>query len=140
MAKFFKVNVSAVIFNDDKILILKRAMDEEVFPGLWGIPGGTVEMTDETLDSALDREVLEEVGIKINNFQMIQNNIRVKEMYGMVYIVFAADYVSGEPKAMEGTEQVSWMNYEDIDKLEFTPKTVDVIKMAYERKIPGRTI
>jgi mutator protein MutT len=132
MAKFFKVNVSVVIFNGDKILIQKRSMDEDVFPGLWGIPGGTVEMTDQSLESALEREVMEEVGIKIGNLQIIQNNIKEKEMYGMIYIVYTADYGSGEPKAMEGTEQVSWMNHEDIDKLEFTPKTVDVIKMAYE--------
>jgi len=36
MSKFFKINVSTIIFdNKERILIQKRSMDEEVFPGLW---------------------------------------------------------------------------------------------------------
>ncbi len=134
MAKFFKVNVSVVIFNNDKVLIVKRSMKEDVFPGLWGIPGGTVDMSDQNLESALEREVMEEVGIKIKNFCVIQNNIKEKEIYGMVYIVYTADYESGEPKALEDTEEVSWMTIENMENMEFTPKTSDVIKNAYERK------
>lgn len=42
MSQDFKVNVSVVIFNNNKILIQKRSSDEDVFPGLWGIPGGTL--------------------------------------------------------------------------------------------------
>lgn len=58
----FKVNVSCIICNDGKFLLLKRALDEDIFPSLWGIPGGTVESYDKDLETALSRECMEEVG------------------------------------------------------------------------------
>jgi 8-oxo-dGTP diphosphatase len=134
MQKLFKVNVSVVIFKNDKILIVKRSMDEDIFPGFWGIPGGTVDANDTTLETALERELMEEVGIKIKNLHQIQNNIVEKEMHAVVYIVYTADYDSGEPIAMDGTEVVDWMTLAEIYKLDFTPKTVDIIKTAHKIK------
>lgn len=135
MAKFFKVNVSVVIFNDaGQVLIQKRAADEEVFPGLWGIPGGTVEMTDASLEDALAREVAEEVGVSIEGPQILRNNIRPKELYAMLYLVYTAKYLSGEARPIDGTESVHWAEQSEIDTLEFTPTTRDTIMYAYERK------
>lgn len=133
MAKLFKVNVSVVIFKEDKVLIVKRSMDEDIFPGLWGIPGGTVDATDKSLEFALTRELMEEVGVRIKNLKIIQNNIVEKDAHGVVYIVYKADYESGEPKAMDGTAEVRWMAHEEINKLEFTPKTKDLIETVYPK-------
>lgn len=130
MTKLFKVNVSVVIFNGDKVLIVKRSMDEDIFPGLWGIPGGTVDATDANLESALERELMEEVGVEIKDLQIIQNNIVEKEAHGVVYIVYSAEYDSGEPWAMDGTEVVAWMTQGEMAKMEFTPKTMEMINLA----------
>lgn len=141
MAKFFKVNVSVIVFNaEGKVLLQKRSLDEEVFPGLWGIPGGTVEMNDTTLDSALEREVMEEVGISIKNAVLLKNNIRAKELYGMLYLVYVAEYASGEPQALDGTESVSWKSSGELQGLEFTPTTLDTLILAYERRNTGSGI
>jgi len=141
MAKFFKVNVSAIIFDQEgRVLIQKRAADEEVFPGKWGIPGGTVEMTDTSLESALAREVREEVGIEIRDIAMLQDNIRPKELYGMLYIVYVANHESGEASAMDGTESVLWARDSEIGTFDFTPTTQDAIRLAYERRDSDRSV
>lgn len=134
MSQFFKVNVSVVIFKENKVLVQKRSANEEVFPGLWGVPGGTLETSDKTLDAALDREVMEEVGIKIKDPVLYANNAVEKEEYGKLYLVYYADYASGDPKALEDTEEVRWADLDSIQQLEFTPTTKETIRLAYSRK------
>ncbi|KKR91275.1 MAG: hypothetical protein A2556_00485 [Candidatus Vogelbacteria bacterium RIFOXYD2_FULL_44_9] len=141
MSKFFKVNVSTVIFNDtEQILIQKRSEEEEVFPGLWGIPGGTVEMTDASLIDALRREVREEVSVDIDNIEFIKENVRAKEMYGMVYIVFTSKLLSGIAKPDQDTEEVKWIEKDELDQYKFTPTTKETIKEIYERKSTNNSI
>jgi len=134
MSQFFKVNVSVVIFKENKVLVQKRSANEEVFPGFWGVPGGTLETSDKTLDAALDREVMEEVGIKIKDSVLYANNTVEKEEYGNLYLVYYADYASGDAKALEDTEEVRWADLDSIKQLEFTPTTKETIKLAYSRR------
>lgn len=132
MTKFlFKVNVSTVIARDGKFLVVKRADDEDIFPGLWGIPGGTVEPTDITLEKALQRECEEEVGILIKNNVLIANNIKYEGDNALLYLVYKSEYLSGEPKALDGTAEVHWFDIETIRTLELTPKTLDVIEKCH---------
>jgi 8-oxo-dGTP diphosphatase len=126
----FKVNVSTVIIKDGKYLVIKRADDEEVFPGMWGIPGGTVEPTDPTLEAALERECEEEVGITIHNSELIADDIHDKGEKGAIYLVYKSEYLSGEPKALDGTAEVHWLDIETIRTLELTPKTLDMIELC----------
>jgi 8-oxo-dGTP diphosphatase len=124
----FKVNVSVIIRRNDEFLLLKRADDEDVFPGLWGIPGGTVEPTDKNLEAALQRECLEEVDVVIGETKLISNNINDKGDKGALYLVYEAMYESGEPKALDGTADVQWLKIDQIRTLELTPMTLDIIE------------
>jgi len=126
----FKVNVSTVIMKDGKFLVIKRADDEDVFPGMWGIPGGTVEPTDVTLEAALSRECEEEVGIVIKNSILVADDIHDKGDKGAIYLVYKSEYFSGEPKALDGTAEVHWLGIEEIRTLELTPKTLDMIELC----------
>lgn len=53
--------VGAVIRHQDKILLVRRAIDPR--KGTWDIPGGFVE-PDETSQQAIMREVVEETGLQ----------------------------------------------------------------------------
>src|ERR1700756_5014363 len=55
--------VSAVIFREGKVLLLKRAKSPG--HGFWSLPGGGVEFS-ESLHTALAREVDEEAGLEID--------------------------------------------------------------------------
>ena len=129
MNQIFKVNVSVIIKQSVKILLIKRSDNEEVFPGFWGIPGGTVESTDATLESALERECTEEIGVKIKDIKIVTNNINNRgEEGGALYIVYVAAYDSGDPRPLDGTAAVEWLKIEEIRKLKLTPKTLEIIE------------
>lgn len=124
----FKVNVSAVIRRNDEFLLIKRADDEEVFPGYWGIPGGTVEPSDGNLENALVRECQEEVGITIKDIRLITNDINDKGDKGALFLVYEAVYDSGDLKPLDGTADAKWMKIDDIRSLQLTPKTLEIIE------------
>jgi len=134
MNNLFKVNISAVIFKGDKILIQKRSLDEDVYPGLWGIPGGTMELKDKNLEETLRREVMEETNILIKNINIVSNNTRLKKEYSTLYVMCVADYDNGRPEANDGTQEILWLDIKNIDLYEFTPLTKEFILEMYDKR------
>ncbi len=68
-----KVAVDAVVFGYNKVegvtvLLIKRKY--EPFKGQWAIPGGFVK-EKESLESAVERELLEETGVKIKYLEQL---------------------------------------------------------------------
>lgn len=127
----FKVVVSAIIFNNEgKVLLGKRSLNEDVFPGLWGIPGGKVEAEEGEgiIESALKREAMEEMGIEILPQHYIESACRIKNDEAKIYMIFTAQHVSGEPQALEDTDEVKWWNVDELVESELTPHTYRNIK------------
>lgn len=71
-----KVLQKVVLVHDGKCLILKRSDNAQSRPGNWDLPGGNVEWPREKKDKQdfhvdeLLREVVEETGIIINDFDL----------------------------------------------------------------------
>jgi ADP-ribose pyrophosphatase YjhB (NUDIX family) len=57
-----EIAVSAAIFRDGKVLLVRRARPPG--KGLHSLPGGRIEF-GETIASALHREVMEETGLTV---------------------------------------------------------------------------
>lgn len=137
MIDHFKVIVSSIIFNEDhKVLLGKRSSTEDVFPGLWGIPGGKVEveMTGvHTIEETLIREAQEEMGIVIKPLEYLQSSVLVKDGGAKIYIIFTARFVEGEPRALEDTEEVGWFHPDEIAEMDLTPHTYGNILDAWRK-------
>lgn len=108
-----KVGIGILVFKDGKVLLGKRK--ESHGKGEYASPGGHLEF-GESVEQTAKRECLEEAGIKIKNIKFLRfSNMR---KYGKHYadIGLAADWASGEPKALEAHKMEKWDWY-DLDNL-----------------------
>lgn len=91
----FSIGVGALIRRDDKYLLIRRA--QEPGKGAWTNPGGYCS-PEETVDVAVEREVLEETGIVAKAKRIVAIRDQHRQQHNL-YVAFEMSYVSGEPKA-----------------------------------------
>ena len=63
--------VSGVLISDSAVLVEKRRANDDADPGLVLLPGGHVEV-GESLNRALEREMQEELGIRVQRITPIR--------------------------------------------------------------------
>lgn len=123
-----RINVSVIVVQDNKVLLMQRSLTDDYFAGAWGIPGGYMEDFENTLEETAKREVKEELGVDIIPDQILFNN-RNNETETL-YLVYTAklanesDYPDG-PKVSEEANDYKWASKEDLEILDFTPYTKD---------------
>jgi 8-oxo-dGTP diphosphatase len=123
--------VSAAIFREDKILLVRRARSPT--KGLYSLPGGRVEF-GETLHAALHREVDEETALKIEivGFAGWREVVPGTSGGGHYLIMsFAACWVSGEPVLNEELDHFRWLKPGSLGTLEVTDGLPAVIQSAW---------
>lgn len=59
-----KTYAVAMIYKGDKILFLKRSLDDDFHPGTWSLPGGGVEEGESSVEAVV-REVKEELNLEL---------------------------------------------------------------------------
>ena len=78
---WFHATVHIWLFTaDQKILLQKRALTKKVFPGLWDISVAGHIATRESVLSSAKREVLEEIGLKLQDSDLIKIGTRVHQV------------------------------------------------------------
>jgi len=129
-----RVAVGAVVFKDDKVLLVLRANPPS--EARWAIPGGRVEL-GETLQEAAEREIKEETGITIQarepvfTFDVIDRDARGDIRFHYVIVDLMADYISGEPCAGDDAVDARWISSEDLKHLKFSPATLNLLQQQF---------
>lgn len=67
MKEYKHLGAYGLIINEGKILLIKKKTGP--YDGLLDLPGGTIELNERPIDT-LKRELKEEVGITINNYEL----------------------------------------------------------------------
>lgn len=62
--------VNAILHRNGEILVVKRSSARKAYPNTWSFPGGHVEQ-DETLEDALERELMEELSVAPREFSLL---------------------------------------------------------------------
>lgn len=124
-----KLSVDAVVFGYEEgvisVLLIKRKYAP--FKGKWAIPGGFV-LNNESLEEAVERELHEETGIKINYLEQLytfgnpsrdpRGRIVTIAYFGLVrpntFKIFAST----------DAEQVQWFNIKELPALSFDHKKI----------------
>ncbi|HEY4509053.1 MAG TPA: NUDIX domain-containing protein [Candidatus Paceibacterota bacterium] len=132
--QLFRVVTAAVIYNKEGLfLIAQRHSKDENQPGIWAIPAGHVEISEtglHTLEENLKREVLEEIGVEINIEKYLDSHSWVTEDYKKITIVFLCTISKGEPEPLSETDDIKWLNLEEVKKLKTAPNIVRLIEKA----------
>ena len=133
-----KVAVDAIVFGYSKqdgvsVLLIQRKYDP--FKGSWAIPGGFV-LEDESLEEAVERELFEETGIKVNYLEQLytfgepgrdpRQRIISVAYFGLVK---ASQYQ--ELKASTDAENAKWFSIKRIPQLAFDHK--EILSVAINR-------
>jgi mutator protein MutT len=96
MTKFF-LAAHGLIVKKGKYLVTRRSAINDYMPLKWDIPGGYVEK-GETVEDALQREIKEEVALKVEIKQplFIFTNLSQLPNKQVFQAVYLCEYVSGE--------------------------------------------
>ena len=111
--------VSAVLIKNNKIFFQKRPKDK-IMPGLWELPGGKIE-NYETPENTIIRELFEEIGIKVNNKDLIPFNF-ISYSYSDFHLlmpIFILKNWSGKIFSKE-KQEIKFFSYEEL-------KTIDLV-------------
>ncbi|MFD1335854.1 NUDIX hydrolase [Oceanobacillus iheyensis] len=141
----FIINVEAAIYNSGKWLIIRRGEQESHAAGLLSLVGGKVEHSEielDVLENALEREVMEEVGIVINNpIYIYSNYFTFDSDKHVVNIVFACSYQEGNEmpiiKSKEEIDEIKWMSSEEINQNSNAPNYLKESIQRCENRMLG---
>jgi ADP-ribose pyrophosphatase YjhB (NUDIX family) len=123
--------VSAAIFRDDKVLLVRRARSPA--KGFYSFPGGRVEF-GETLHAALHREIDEETALKIEIIGLAGwREVVPGTLGGGHYLImsFAARWAAGEPVLNDELDDFRWLKPDELGNLNLTAGLQEVLQSAW---------
>ena len=122
--------VSAVIFRDGKVLLVRRSRSPG--KGFYSLPGGRVEH-GESLHQALAREVDEETGLRIDivglaGWREVLPGAAASGHY--VIMSFAARWAALEPVLNDEHDDYKWLEPGHFGDLKLTGGLLEVVEAA----------
>jgi ADP-ribose pyrophosphatase YjhB (NUDIX family) len=130
------VGVAGVVIQGDEVLLIKRK--HEPLKGQWSLPGGVLEL-GETVREGVEREILEETGLRVRALDVVNvmdaiHRERGSVKYHFVLIDFLCEVVSGVMEAATDAHEARWVNRElanSAGDYRLAPATVSVIDKAF---------
>lgn len=129
-----RLAVGAVVFHDQRVLLVRRGRPPA--QGQWAIPGGSVRL-GETLREAVEREILEETGIRISagepvlTFEVIERDSDHRVRFHYLIVDYAADYLGGTLKAGDDAAEAKWVAASELTCLPVHVRTLKLLKEQF---------
>jgi 8-oxo-dGTP diphosphatase len=124
--------VSAAVFRNGRVLVIRRA--RAPFIGHFSLPGGVVEL-GETLASAAQRELREEVGVEAE-IVAFNRHVEAIERDGdrirahFVIASFVARWTSGEARLSDEVDTIDWITPDAPPPSPTTPGLGEILTSA----------
>lgn len=121
-----------LIYNNGKVLLEERISTNKAYYGYTIIPGGKFEQgVDLSHEDALKREVLEECGVTINDFVLLDRYLQTT-ITNHLYDVsaFLVTNYNGEITNPEGKARHLWVDIAEADKYLLFADSRYILSMA----------
>lgn len=120
----------AIIWNEQKQILIDRRRKEGVMGGLWEFPGGKIE-PGETVQECIQREIKEELGIEI---EVREHLITIDHTYTHLRVsltVHHCRHLTGVPKPIE-CEEIRWVGLDELEQFAFPQANFQIIAALKE--------
>jgi 8-oxo-dGTP diphosphatase len=116
--------VAAIIYKNGAYFATQRGYGE--FEGMWEFPGGKIEL-GETVESALKREIQEELGIDITVDKFLCTTDYDYPSFHLTMHCYLCKIISGEIELREH-KSARWLTVEALDSVEWLPADKEVVE------------
>ncbi|MDP3704476.1 MAG: 8-oxo-dGTP diphosphatase MutT [Legionellaceae bacterium] len=127
------MNVAVAIITDPKQNILITQRPSHVpHSGMWEFPGGKLE-ANETADAALIREIKEEVGLDVIQYEFltqIDHDYPDKRVSLLVYHVY--DF-RGQATCLESQHDLRWVSPSDLGQFTFPEANERILHVIHKK-------
>ena len=120
------IHVSAGLIRKDGRFLIAKRQEGSHLAGYWEFPGGKQER-GETLQACLEREIGEELGLKIRAGHVLLVIEHEYETKVITLHVMECAILAGEPMPLE-CQEFKWVDPVDFHKYVFPPPDVEVIE------------
>lgn len=110
--------VCGIIQKEDTYFIAKRNLEKHL-GGYWEFPGGKIEK-DESPQSALERELLEELGMKVEGIQIFGSHIHAYEHLTIELIAYSCCFKEATFRMTDHIDY-AFIKVQDFDKYKMAP-------------------
>ncbi|MEV7597776.1 NUDIX domain-containing protein [Kitasatospora sp. NPDC089797] len=110
-----RIVVGGVLIRAGRVLAARRSAPAEV-AGRWEFPGGKAE-PGETEAQALERELLEELGVRARALRRLPGGWAVRP--GLELRFWAAELLAGEPSPLEDHDELRWLAPAELDGVDW---------------------
>lgn len=104
------IGVCVIVLDNEKNKVLLGKRLNNYKAGMFGLPGGRVEL-NESLEECGKRELVEETSLKGNNLQYVGVIRELQQGYNFIHFVFSCDEYDGSPTNVEPEKCEGWKWY-----------------------------
>jgi ADP-ribose pyrophosphatase len=126
-----RLAVGGVVIRDDRVLLVRRGKPPA--HGEWAIPGGSVEL-GESLKEAVERELLEETGVRVRAgeicyvFEAVKRDDAERVRFHYVIIDLLAEHLSGDPVPASDVTEAAWLGPAELEGLPVNTSTLALLR------------
>ncbi len=129
MNTFHEVGIGLVFNKNDEVLIDQRLEGSEM-GGMWEFPGGK-KISDETIEETIEREINEELGIKVKPVQKLLSFDHDYSHKKINFTVYLCEWIEGQPYPL-ASQRLLWVSPEKLLDFSFPSANTKIILELYK--------